>query len=59
MATKSILKTVYIKDNSSALKLASALETAQNKASKEVCFNGSVRTVTAPDEIRRLFEKRI
>lgn len=55
MATKSVLKTVYIKDNKTAGRLAFALENAQNKPSREVKIPGSVRTVSG-DDVRRLFE---
>lgn len=57
MATKSILKTIFIKDNTSALRLVNALENAQNKRSKDVHIPVAVRTLTGSD-VRRLFDEK-
>lgn len=56
MATKSILKTVYIKDNETAKKLANALENACRRQEKAVHFKRSVSTATR-DEIRNMFKQ--
>lgn len=56
MATKSILKTVYIKDNETAKKLANALENACRKNEKTVHFKRSVSTATRK-EIREMFKQ--
>lgn len=57
MATKSILKTIFIKDNKSALRLVNALENAQNKSSKDVSIPMAVRTLNGSD-VRRLFDEK-
>ena len=54
MATKSILKTVYIKNDESAKRLASALENASKKRAKQVKYSRSVSTASAED-IRKMF----
>ena len=54
MATKSILKTVYIKDNETAKRLANALENASQKRSDPVNYKRSVSTATRK-EIRDMF----
>ena len=56
MATKSILKTVHIKDNETARKLASALENAGRKKEKAVHFKRSV-SVASRSEIREMFKQ--
>ena len=54
MATKSILKTVILKDKKSAYSLMNALENAKNKSSKKIVFSRAVRT--ADDEmIKKMF----
>ena len=54
MATKSILKTVYIKDRLSAKRLASALENAHGKAAKDVTISRTV-SVASREDIRKMF----
>lgn len=54
MATKSILKTVYVKDNEAAKRLANALENASQKKSESVNYKRSVSTATRK-EIREMF----
>ena len=54
MATKSILKTVYIRDNESARKLAGALENASQKSARPVVFKRSV-SQASQKEIRDMF----
>ena len=54
MATKSILKTVYIKDNDAAKRLANALENAAQKSSEPVNYKRSVSTASRK-EIREMF----
>jgi hypothetical protein len=54
MATKSILKDVYIRDPHLAKNLMSALENAENKSSKVVTFSRGVEEVKG-DSIRKLF----
>lgn len=54
MATKSILKTVHIKDNVSARRLASALENASKKHSAPVVFKCKVSDATS-EEIEAMF----
>ena len=44
MATNSILKNIVIKDKKSSSSLIEALETAKDKAAKEVHFSRNVRT---------------
>jgi hypothetical protein len=56
MATKSILKTIVIKDRRSARKLVSALENAGGKKSEPVKQSRSYSYATA-DEIRAMFSK--
>ena len=56
MATKSILKTVYIKDNETARRLVNALENAANKTDKEVHFKRSASTATR-EEIKEMFKE--
>jgi hypothetical protein len=56
MATKSILKTVHIKDRRSARRLANALENSQVKPSKEVRMGVKV-TNASKKEIRDIFGK--
>lgn len=54
MATKSILKTVHIKERKSALALANALEHAKGKAAQKVSFNRTPSEASR-DEIRAMF----
>lgn len=54
MATKSILKTVYIKDNNAARRLASALENAHGKKSKTVTYSRPVSEASR-DSIKKIF----
>lgn len=54
MATKSALKTVYIKDAKSAGKLVRAMENAKGKNSCDVHMSRSVSTATKED-IRKIF----
>jgi len=54
MATKSILKTVYIKDSEAARRLANALENASQRTSEPVIYRRSVSTATRK-EIREMF----
>lgn len=54
MATKSILKTVYIKDNDSAKNLARALENAHNTPETPVKFSRAPSDASR-DEIRKMF----
>lgn len=56
MATKSILKTVYIRDNETARKLAGALENASQKTTKPVVFKRSVSQASQKD-IRDMFRQ--
>jgi hypothetical protein len=54
MATKSILKTVYIKDSETARRLANALENASQWKTEPVNYKRSVSTATRK-EIRAMF----
>lgn len=54
MATKSILKTIVIKDSSTAGKLAKAMDRAMEKVSKEVLISHKVSEASR-DEIKTLF----
>ena len=54
MATKSILKTVHIKDAKTAKKLVNALENSQKKPKKEARINQKV-TSASRSEIRSIF----
>ena len=54
MATKSILKTIHIKERRSALSLVRALENASNKPKKDVVFQRGYSTATK-DEIKKMF----
>ncbi|MCI7349299.1 MAG: hypothetical protein MSH60_00915 [Ruminococcus sp.] len=57
MATKSILKSIVIKDKKTGNALVNALENARNKTSKDVTFSRAVRT--ADDEtISKIFGER-
>lgn len=57
MATKSILKSIVIKDKKTGNALVNALENARNKTSKDVMFSRAVRT--ADDEtITKIFGER-
>lgn len=54
MATKSILKSIVIKDKKSSSSLINALENAEGKRSKDVSFSRAVRN--ADDEmIKKMF----
>lgn len=54
MATKSILKSIVIKDKKSSSSLINALESAEGKHAKEVSFSRAVRN--ADDEmIKKMF----
>ncbi|MBP9483783.1 MAG: hypothetical protein KBF19_03250 [Negativicutes bacterium] len=54
MATKSILKNIYITKRTENLKFLSALENAEGKSSKKTVMSRSVRNVKQ-DEIKNLF----
>lgn len=54
MATKSILKTVHLKDQKSVSKLANALENAQNYKQPKVTMNHMVSDASR-DEIKAMF----
>lgn len=54
MATKSVLKTVLIKDRRSASSLVAALENACGKKSKEVIISRTCSEL-GRDEIKRFF----
>ena len=56
MATKSILKTVIIKDNTSAKRLATALEQASKKTAKPVSQSRAY-TYASDEDIRKMFQK--
>lgn len=56
MATKSILKSIQIKDKKSAAKLANALENASGKKAKEIKYNRSFSDASR-DDIRKMFSK--
>ncbi len=56
MATKSILKSIVIKDKKSSTALVNALESAKGKKANDVTFSRTVRT--ADDEmIKKMFDK--
>ena len=57
MATKSILKTVHIKNKKSAANLAYALENACARRGKEVSYSRLPSTATK-EEIQDMFKKR-
>lgn len=57
MATKSVLKTVHIKDAKAARRLASALENAKGKQSQEVRMSRSVSTASR-EEVRSIFGEK-
>lgn len=54
MATKSILKTIHIKDRKSAVALVNALENAHGKAEKEVTMSRSYSEASKED-IQKMF----
>lgn len=54
MATKSILKTIYIKNRKSAAALIQALENADGKQQKEPVMKRSYQTASR-EEIRSMF----
>lgn len=54
MATKSILKTITIKDKSASRSLINALEHADEKAAKEVSYSKSVRTADR-EQVQKMF----
>lgn len=54
MATKSVLKTIHIKDPKSAQRLTAALEHAAGKSYQEVRLSRSVSTASR-DEIGKMF----
>lgn len=54
MATKSILKTVYIKNNDSARNLANAIDNSSNVVGKKVIFSRSVSEASRED-LRKMF----
>ena len=56
MATKSILKTVYIKDNEAAKRLINALENANQHTGKNVHFKRSFSNASR-EEIREIFKQ--
>ncbi len=45
MATKSVLKDVDIRDKDMARLLVEALESSENRVSKEICFNKNVNEI--------------
>lgn len=55
MATKSFLKSVYIKDKKSAKSFVAALENAEKKTKKDVNFRKSVQEIEDEDTIRKMF----
>lgn len=54
MATKSILKTIHIKDQRAATALANALENARGKSEKVVTFQRAPSEASRED-IRKMF----
>ena len=56
MATKSILKSIQIKDKKSAARLANALENASDKKAKDIKHNRSFSDASR-DDIRKMFSK--
>ena len=54
MATKSILKTIYIKDRRAARRLVSALEHVSEKAGQNVEVSRSVKELDK-DDIQKIF----
>ena len=54
MATKSILKTIHIKDSRAARQLANALEYAAERPAKEVTMSKIV-TEAGREDIRKMF----
>lgn len=54
MATKSIYKSIHLKNRALCRGLVNALESAQNKKSKEVVMTKKVREVKG-DELKKLF----
>lgn len=57
MATKSVLKSVQIKNRRSALGLVRALENAHGKRSQEVVHNRTFSDATR-EEIRKMFGEK-
>lgn len=57
MATKSILKTINIKDKKTALSLVNALENASGKSSKPVVNSRSFSDVNR-DDLRLMFGRK-
>ena len=57
MATKSILKTVHIKERKSASALVNALENAKGKSAQKVEFK-RMPSDASRDEIREMFGAR-
>ncbi len=55
MATKSILKTIHIKESGAATALVRALENAKGKAEKEVVFKRTPSEASRAD-IRKMFD---
>lgn len=55
MATKSFLKSIYIKDKKSAKSFVAALENAGKKRKKEVNFSKNVKEIEDEDTIRKMF----
>lgn len=56
MATKSIYKTVHIKDSKSAKKLVRALDEAEASPGCKVSYSRSVSDANA-DEVKKMFGK--
>lgn len=54
MATKSILKTIHIKEHKAALALVKALENAKGKSEQPVYFKRRASDASR-DEIRKMF----
>lgn len=57
MATKSILKSIVVKDKKSGSALVNALESAKGKHSKDVNFSKAVRTAD-DDMIKKMFGEK-
>jgi len=56
MATKSVLKSIHIKDEKVVRRLASALENAAGKSAKMVAYTRSFSDASR-EEIRKMFVK--
>lgn len=58
MATKSILKSVNIKTNHAAVRLADAMEYAKDRPGRKVDFQRPVSDATAEDIIKMFGQKK-